>query len=1268
MGAERGATAGSHWPWIAVVATFASVFGITSGGRSGGADAAKGPEAEARDRAAPRHRPAGAKAVQAEPEPPANPGEPTGAAAILWDFANRPSLDGARAGTGDTFALSRVSAERVYRLGYGRVDVLLATVPDPLESPFPKAFDDGVSAVEVALERSGYVVDRFFDPWRRGEGAFDAGAGATAACPPGQACEPGELYEQQPGAILFRRLPDSGSRDLLLLLLVGETSTWGVHRRALLTALDVADGLMAARCSAGPQGSKPGAERCPTQELPLLGPATSGSTESLHATLTDWFRTVGPRRASAARSGPRASARDLDAAGARPRAPAPPFDLRIVSGSATAYTNQWILSTELQREVAKTYPDFRSTFAATTHSEDDLRRTALDYLCGQLGIRSIALLTESTTSYGAQFLRSFRTARRDAPVDTPLRVVNLPFPLHISKLRSEYERQHLDVATTPGPAMGAPRRQLPLASDEGSSGDSFPPKSKLTEAASDLVLTQILHAIATDDVRGVGIIATDPQDVLFLVRRVKMLFPNVAVFVFGADLLFLHDDAPYMRGVLVVSTYPLVPWNQRLSYPFSGTTDRLLFPSSAAQGVFNATVVLLGDRAGPDANVLEYGAPFEPDALDLPVSPPVWMTVVGDGAFWPLAAARRTSQGYLATYQPRDAGPPPAKGGAAAPTAADTVERAIVDARVARLTQVWTFPHCFSFLLALVFLSLLGALLALAYVHGHFSTAKSDRTAGRVLDLFLPSERYGHPHFQRFEVAVLLLTMVVVCSAFSLTALATVLPEHAHPGHMWQWSVLGFTVETALLAILCIHATLVWISGAGRTNPYARRLALAGTGLIAAILIHAVVPLVPYLQKPDLRASRFIDLMFLVERARNLGNGVSLLATLLLLAMGFVLWIIGHLRQVRIVEDAAVLRRLGVVPPAAPPTATAGAPTSDEAPSLLDAFELSEPMREVVRAAEGVWPSRLTWLPMLLVYADALWISRNLSLYEWRGLGWMCAASYATLLALLVFGCVRFARIWRKLERVLAKVAPLPVTEAFQRIPTELITSFERPWDSCVIEVWQRHCQRVFTSLRGDDRLRRRWSVEHSLTDFPAPIDLRSFLTAPVAQQIEKAESRAGLASGGGLGAGLVAGRDEALAGAWEEFLAMRLVAFIQYIRVHLANTGAVITAAILPVLWATTFYPLRENRFLLMLVLLLAGVAVAISAVVAVQMNRNYVLSRIEGTAAGQVTWDRSFVIKLVLHVAVPALTIISVKFPEIGRSISAVLGPLSTLTPGGP
>jgi len=160
-----------------VVAAIASVLGMTSGGRPGGADPGKSSTAEGRDRSATRQRsPASGKGPRSEPS--ASPGETTGAAAILWEFANRPPIHADEApGTEDAFIRARVSAERVYRLGYGRVDVLLATVPDPLESPFPKAFDDGVSAVEVALERSGYVVDRFFDPWRHGEGAPDAAAG-----------------------------------------------------------------------------------------------------------------------------------------------------------------------------------------------------------------------------------------------------------------------------------------------------------------------------------------------------------------------------------------------------------------------------------------------------------------------------------------------------------------------------------------------------------------------------------------------------------------------------------------------------------------------------------------------------------------------------------------------------------------------------------------------------------------------------------------------------------------------------------------------------------------------------------------------------------------------------------------------------------------------------------------------------------------------------------------------------------------------------------
>jgi len=210
-----------------------------------------------------------------------------------------------------------------------------------------------------------------------------------------------------------------------------------------------------------------------------------------------------------------------------------------------------------------------------------------------------------------------------------------------------------------------------------------------------------------------------------------------------------------------------------------------------------------------------------------------------------------------------------------------------------------------------------------------------------------------------------------------------------------------------------------------------------------------------------------------------------------------------------------------------------------------------------------------------------------------------------------------------------------------------------RPWDACVVEVWHRHCRAVFAAVRSDADLKTKWSAALDVE----PNDLDELLAEPVAYQIEESST----------GAAAVPADAKVLRKKWEEFLAMRFVAFIQYIRTHLANFVGVTTAALLPALWATNFYPLRQNRFLLMLVLGVTAFAMSVATFVFVQMNRNYVLSRLAGTAPGKVTWDRSFVTSILVHVAIPVLALLAVKFPELGRAWGALIATVSLFGGGG-
>ncbi|HXU00211.1 MAG TPA: hypothetical protein VN903_04430, partial [Polyangia bacterium] len=362
------------------------------------------------------------------------------------------------------------------------------------------------------------------------------------------------------------------SHELVIILLIGETPTWGVHREALRTALDLAKAVWVGPCgkeaSFGPEQEGQAAAYTP----PILGPAMSGTTESLRVTVSEWFRDQRHPGPEAPRCGSNI---------------VPPFDLEFISGSATVDDNQGTLGKDLERKIrSSSFPGFNSSFHATVHPESAHQRFVLDYLVYRLGVCRIAALTESSTSYGEGWTRAAdenKSRSLDCKDGAKVRLVNLPFPLHISKLQGPQENGD---SATGASSSGVPRRLRALERDEDvNEPDSFPAKSRVTQSAAEVSLEEVLAGIATEEVQAVVIVATSTADVLFLVEKVRRSFPNVTIVVNDADITFLHDDASFMEGVLTASTYSLSPWTPRLTFPFEGDTDRLLFPRAPRKGL-----------------------------------------------------------------------------------------------------------------------------------------------------------------------------------------------------------------------------------------------------------------------------------------------------------------------------------------------------------------------------------------------------------------------------------------------------------------------------------------------------------------------------------------------------------------------------------------------------------------------------------------------------------------------------------------------------------
>ncbi len=1098
----------------------------------------------------------------------------------------------------DKFKRAEAIRDELKDLGYSRnVGVLLATLPDPQDSRFARLFDDMLSAVRIAIERVGYVDDRFFDPWRP-DVVGDDQRPLRREQPTTLIFRSGEPHKVEPRAQDERSSP-TDERDLLVLLVVGESPAWGVHRGALTEALDFAATMLSEK-----EGERDGKRAA----LPILGPTLSGTAESLRLSVARWFR---PAPKGGGAGGHRAI----------------PFDLNFISGTATSDRTRLTLGKELSARVnaelagagGRAAEPFVSSFAATVQPDSAQQAFSIEFLAEQLGDRPIALLSESSTAYGQGVGETSQSQRKDFRRT----VIRLPFPLHISKLRSQAERERGDTVGSISDKDG----ERPAPDDEEVSEDAYPAKSADTQAVSDVTLEQTLRTMATEEVQGVVVAASSTSDALFLVRKVREAFPSVTIVLSGADLAYLKGADAFMNGVLISSTYPLLPWTQRLEFPFTGDESRMLFPSEAAEGAYNATGLLLAVR--PEEVLVDYGAPFLLPRAGQTLHPPLWMTTVRKGTFWPVSVcsevwsgcqAAKLGQGYLRELNP---------------TPPETREAGIVN------PKAWGQSHVFLFRMVNVLLVALDLFLIVGYWNSRVDSPASP--TGWTIRWFAAPRVFPHAKMQRCEVASLLLIAFLVSVGF----LAVDLVNARFSSDAQRAIAVGGAVMFALVCAgilgVAAHAAadaLSWPKPWG--GAAGRRVLAAGVALgVAFGMLIIGRGRFGALWHGGAEVVHATGLMLFVERARNLDSGVSLLSTALLIGVGLALWTLGNLRQVRIAEDAASLRRYGVIPP-----------TSNRDKNLLSRMELLAPIKAAVTEAEGVLPKGFGLGLTVFTFLDALWISRRLVLFEYWGWGIACAAGYALLLALVVYACSRYLRTWRALEDVLAKVAPLGVTRALERIPTKIITSFKRPWDAEVFEVWMHHCQRVLGGLKAAPELIRDAADELGMEIS----ELQKLLEPRVEAFIGTIQPETTSTPKPGQAKSL-----------WEDFLAMRLVAYVHYIRTHLANFVAMSTAVLIIALWVTNFYPLSENRFLLMLVLVVTAAAVAIAALVSVQMSRNYVLSKIDRTPVGEVSWDGPFVTNLFIHVALPVLALLAVKFPELGHGWSALTSALSSAKTGG-
>ena len=1069
-----------------------------------------------------------------------------------------------------------------HRAGALDLRFLVATVPDPLDSALGYQFDRAADALERAVEAYGYVRDRFWLPWRPDEARADTADEAT-----GSDCHLHHCQTTEPGVIVFRG-PAGPRPSVLILFLVGETPTTGLQKPALGRALDFI-------AAAG------------ETEARIVGPQFSGSISSLIDTLRQWTHTAERK-----------------------------LKLTVVSGSATNRHN-------LEAVEAFRAEGVDIHFSATTIPDDVTMRELYAYLVGTMKLRptdcvldDVAVLVEGNTSYGSSFVSHRKRGEAcDSGFEPALYV---QFPSNISRLRSAYEKQNASDAASKSSADDTPGLKpidtgLSLSLDERhATRDALPSYSQITQSSDDLVLNNLLSTISRLRTRYVGLIATDTLDELFLAELIRKYCPDVRLFTFGNDILFANPTySAYFEGMIVASSYPL--FDVSLARKPRGTQSAVRqFPSSVAEGTYNAAVLQLA-RAGEAAPLVDYSTPD--GAAD---RPPVWLSIVSNGALWPL------------TYLPSRPEDP-----YVAPAPQPGVPGEII-AENLRPSRFWSLI----FFLAAVFcgLSAAGFLLVRngvpdASKRGFWPELERECRAYLVVFESPPGDRGAH----RFLVAIY---FTMLLGLYALLGSVAAIPTLMQMNGFWQISigVVQLTLGSVLTALI---ATPILVA--------ALRLPWRPTLGAMMVVVTVLSFFLPQLSSALIPGHESLALFY--QRVTDFSSGLSPVLPFLLLgavpAAGLYV----------LLTRARLLRHWPENPLGTPPVAEA----EGRVRRLL--------LRPLSRPALAGAVVLLSAFPIYqVIFKRVLMIEGRIIEGYWGGLLFMLLLFVAWTLIVSVF--VWFLGLVSELRRLLRRLAAHPLVGAYDRMSHELAKTVASQFAA-------RGPRRSQLSV-PIEQLRALANASAGLTDGDGN-PLASLVRAGGAQRgarllqrvaslVERHFAAEMVARGGserldlrpsaalGLLSAISRRLSRALEDYWrarphspaleswarlaEDVVASQVVLFLGHLFVHLRNFLSFVTGAMLLVLLAVISYPFQPERMLMMLAWSSIGGVTILSVASFVSLERDEVLSRIAKTKPGEITWERAFIVRVLVYGALPLLGLISAEFPSVGRTLFSWVAPV--------
>jgi hypothetical protein len=834
---------------------------------------------------------------------------------------------------------------------------------------------------------------------------------------------------------------------------------------------------------------------------------------------------------------------------------------------------------------------------------------------------------------------------------------------------------------------------------------------ELTPAIVELTLANILRAIRRERISAVGIFTTDKRDFLFLSREIVRAAPDVLLFTTEGDLLFVHRDyGSFIRGTIVASSYPLFSGSQWLTNPDLARRIREQFPTMTAQGIYNAALVLLdpgreSTREGesvppsPALPLIDYATLDDSArcASGLPASasrletvPPIWISVVGRDALWPLSvdhcsSVKGTSAGYMVMPQIVD--------GAAAPAPASHIR-----------------PPGLAWLL-LVLVSLAAGLHGLAYL---ISVLPQERRPGGRLGALLRTPQQWLSQLARREVPLARLFESPVAQSrvetlleepvyierrrfllICFTALGLVVLWMWHLQTAWRTGAFprpGWWDAVVMLFILVVGAGFVLTildraSVVGRLLQRRQRTeaaaapprpsphALAATGAAVLMAIPAVAAAIALWRvQRDVSHEPWWQAQLLLARTLSPDNWVSQTPMVLGMAALLYVWAFWNARQLSMRGDAydpdtGLFRLLG------------GELTLRESGGAADLPADREPLRsELAAILASPWRRTRSWLLMTaivvtLLYAASTWDSG----FGIDGLEFSRFAWWTSLLAvfMVTHSVSQTVHLTLLLSRTLKGLGSHAIAPAFTRVAERAL--FDWRLSARPSRAWQLRpalilARGVQNSLAADGSLSTGGSYAAGDS---APVDLDAaavalerepdvaFLRSEAWTPLVAVSTRTEAALAARHWPAAAEGDAAAPAARAEELLALLASFVIRDLLSRIVTGLSVALAMALLLLGAHVLSAFQGRQLFVWLDLALIAALAVVGIGILVHFEKNRVLSLAWATTPGRVGWSGGLLQRLAIWIAFTLVPILAARFPELGENLATWLEPLRKALP---